>query len=159
MTSYHPALDAFYAAQERLELIQRQAQNSPRQATQAIRHRTDGTGEIILPSPLMFDVAFLQEPDFASGTAIIRPPDLTQWQYPIANAGVVEWVYEGELVVGASMYFVVQCLSRTLDPPVVAASPALMHSLVFTGMAMKKLPGEVFRELDASMTPRSTFGQ
>lgn len=159
MTSPHYALDAFYAAQRREEETRRQVQNSARSGTQALRHVTEGTGEIILAQPLLFELGFLHEPDLASGSVLKRRPNLAEWQYPIVNAGVIDWVRDRDLIVGAHVYFVIQCLPR--DPEIPASVPALpliQHSLLFTGVAMKMLPGNVVGDLDAGIEPRTALG-
>jgi hypothetical protein len=137
------AANGYISAQESARR-QRKAEkeNSARWAVSEHQVKTLGTGNIRQPEPLMFEVKFLQEPQFTSGVALSKHPNPTDWHDPAGDALVRSWVRDPNgAYVGAWLSYRVEI--DPIAPPAVDPDPvvALVHFLTFSGLAYKAIEG------------------
>lgn len=147
------ASNAFINAQE--DARRRRANeknNSARWAMSEHQVHTIGSGNLRVPTPVTFEVRFLQEPQFSSGCALVRHPDPVGWFDPSGDALVRSWLRDTSgCYIGVALSYRVQL---DADTALVDATPPLvelLHFLTFTGLAYKAIDG-----VDLSdMTPHS----
>lgn len=115
-------------------------ENSARWAISEHQIKTLGTGNIRQPEPVIFEVKFLQEPQFTSGVALTKHPDSEGWHDPAGDSLVRSWVRDGNgAYTGAWISYRVEI--DPVDPLNSADDPVveLIHFLSFSGLAYKAL--------------------
>lgn len=126
--------------------------NSARWAVTEHQVHTIGTGNFRAPQPIVFDVKFLQEPQFSSGVALVKHPGFRTWFDPAGDALVRSWVRDDRgSYTGARISYRVE-IDRN-GAPETEADPnvELVHFLTFSGLAYKSIDGV---DLD-DMTPHT----
>lgn len=147
--------DIIVAQDETASRRQTQAQNAARLGYSAHKVGSKGTGTIRRPTPLMFQVVFLEEPIFLTGSTLVkRPADLSD---PVGSAGVWQWHRNPKgHYTGAYIY-----LSVTLSDLFYEAGAGevqMTHNLVFQGIGFKDLGQEVTTEAQIIVPRTVGFG-
>lgn len=137
------APDHFVSAQEDARrYVDNQRNNSARWAVSEHQVHTLGTGNLRVAQPVIFEVVFLQEPQFTSGVALVKHPDPAGWHDPSGDVLVRSWVRDDNgSYTGARLSYRVE-----IDPDTAEVSDAqpvvrLVHFLTFSGLAYKAIDG------------------
>lgn len=143
------------AAQERARKeVAVQGENRARLAVSEHQVQTVGVGNLRHPEIIKFAVVFLEEPQFNSGTGLVKHPSPTAWFDPAGTSTVRSWVQNDRgLYIGVRMAFRVEMDRDTAPEGATPPAVELVHFLTFTGVAYKNILG-VQHDLD-DMTPHS----
>lgn len=157
----------FVAQEQRRGLLATVSENSARYASSFITFHTHGWGEFQSPNVQYFDTTFMQVPSI-SHSFYIDGDALVDGRFPRVTAGVHRWVQnERGHYTGAYLFFVVETMGPQSQAIYVLPTAAdgnvalyaakvpvppdpqydLIHSFVFTGIAMKTLPSTALAEL------------
>lgn len=132
-----------------------QEQNSARLAYSMHKMGSSGVGNIRRAEPILFSVAFLEEPLFTQGATVVkRPAELTD---PVGSAGVWQWHRNPKgHYVGAYIYLAVSVGDSYYEAA--GQDIQMQHHLMFQGMGFKDLGQAVATEAQL-LAPRTVgFG-
>lgn len=148
---YRNAFDVYLQTLQEQEQARSRLENQPRLAQV---HKTlgySGAGSV-RAREVKFGLAFVSEPSFASGRALIKPPP-EGYQLPIGDVVVEGWLLdERNLYVGCTCYlsvYVPTLLSTGVTPEEPPNTQMVFH-LTFWGTALKdtaRIPGAGDRDL------------
>ncbi len=115
-------------------------ENAARQAFSWGTFDSTGFGELPYPEQLDFGVTFIHEPYVSYGFSVEQAAALDE--LPTSAGGVFKWRQDGRgFYVGAHVYVVVDSFSHTY-----AVDPRLVHHFSFTGIAIKDIGADQFRD-------------
>lgn len=105
-----------------------------------------GAGQVVMEDVIDFGAIFIEPPTVAHGYALTDVSvQLVDGSFPKAWGGIHEWVRDkDDFYIGAYAFLVVE----TISPYSYATDPGyeLDHFFTFSGIALKKLPPELFEE-------------
>lgn len=103
---------ALFQQQQQRQQIQ---ENSARLAYQGTTHTTSGNGWVAPKDPIAFDTKFTSQPTVVHGSVLTKAPNFKYWKFPQITGGVMNWVVQKGLYVGAHVFFAVNV--EPIKPP------------------------------------------
>lgn len=152
--------DYFAATETRRQLINQIHENSTREARISLKVETTGSGVILLPKPVLFDVQFVAEPSFVTGTVLVPGTRIYKNVFPLVTVGVFDWVTDGRTgnYLGAHLWANVMLTGAVVDVAYVKGHGGyrLRHCLVFEAVGMKTIPDNVTTAITVMGPPSSS---
>ena len=160
MTTPEPG---FPALEQRRSHLQSVAENTARYASSFVTWKTEGWGEFLCDEVQYFDTTFIKQPSVAHSFSLDGDV-LVPGRFPRVTAGVHKWLTNHEgFFTGAWLFFVVETtgiqnratyvLPTSADGSVgLVTAPVpippdpnyeIVHSFIFTGVAMKAIPAYI----------------
>lgn len=156
------------ASESRTAARDAQRENGARSAMSYHQVQTEGIGQVIPAAALEFDVVFLTEPVFSSGSSVITQPSPARYSVPVATVQLTRWLRnERGFYLGAFVAFDIKA-PEPLPDGTPAADPVqgakedaqevrILHHLSFNAFAYKPLGDEALADLE-SIVPRPAGG-
>ena len=129
----------------REQFVSQHRENSARQAFAWGQFDSTGWGQLAYPDVLNFGLTFIDEPIVSYGFSVEEDEALDR--LPLSTGGVFKWRRDGRgYYTGAHVYVVVDQFVQPSETPDYSQLPTLIHSFLFTGIAIKDIGPDQFRD-------------